>query len=223
MVLMNQVAWVQILVLPFISWMIQMTCLTSLSFRYIICKMGTLTLHGGVVRMEGNSIVHVESLAPCQVWERLSLNIGGLFLPPPSGLSVPWPSQDSWALQQKLSLNVFQRSWAAGCPEGSETWGSWWKAQLPGPTPRDRGGAWKLDSSVVWDVLPGLGPAALDVTVLSDFRLNSLYRLGTLIWKFSSTLAVASFSFLFSFNRLLHHGCFSLLHMHVSFWWSWLP
>ena len=32
------------------------TYLTALSFRFITCEMGTLTLHGGVVRIKGDHV-----------------------------------------------------------------------------------------------------------------------------------------------------------------------
>ena len=72
-----------------------------------------------------------------------------------------------------LGLQGLQKDREPGVPDE--------KPDSPAPLPEIRDGVWKSDSSCVWDVFPGLERAALEVTVLLDFRLNSLYRLGTLV------------------------------------------
>lgn len=98
-------------------------------------------------------------------------------------------SQDNRPPLQRWSGSALVRPWAAVAPEGSETWHSCWKAWFPSPPPRGQKWGWKIRLSGAWDVLSGLETSALKVTVLSDFRFNSLYGIDTLVWKLSVTLA----------------------------------
>lgn len=149
--------------------------------------MGILILHGSVVRMKGDktrgepgpALGGGEVHTTCLPLSHLSS----------SCFSACGFSQDNRPPLQRWSGSALVRPWAAVAPEGSETWHSCWKAWFPSPPPRGQKWGWKIRLSGAWDVLSGLETSALKVTVLSDFRFNSLYGIDTLVWKLSVTLA----------------------------------
>lgn len=47
-----------------------------------------------------------------------------------------WLSQGNWLPLEKFCWSGLVRPWAAVTPEESQTWGSWWKAQVPSSAPR---------------------------------------------------------------------------------------